>query len=59
MDNSLLDVHEVRNALWLLLGGGLGEEGKEKWLAMRLAEGMSAEEIFADALSYINGQVAT
>ncbi len=49
----------MKAALWLLLGGGLDETGKEKWLSMRVAEGMTAEAIFSDALSYVAGQAAS
>lgn len=56
---ALFSFPDVKAALWLLLGGGLDDEGKETWLSMRLAEGMTTEAIFADALSYIDGQVAT
>lgn len=50
---TLFDTSEVREALFLILGGGLDDAGKMIWLSMRLAEGMNAEDIFADALRYI------
>lgn len=51
---TLFEVPGVKAALWLLLGGGLDDKGKEKWLSMRLDEGMTAEAIFADALAQIS-----
>lgn len=56
---SAATLHPVQQqALWLLLGGGLDEAGKATWLACRFDEGKSVEEIFADALRQMDGQVA-
>lgn len=48
-----------RQALWLLLGGGLDNAGKWKWLDGRLDAGMTIEAIFVSALREMDGMVAT
>jgi hypothetical protein len=57
--STLFDVPAVKEALWLLLGGGLDEEGKEKWLTSNLERGLTEEAIFTLALATVNGMVAT
>jgi hypothetical protein len=57
--STLFDVPAVKEALWLLLGGGLDEAGKEKWLACERIDGYSEAEIFAHALATVGGMEAT
>jgi hypothetical protein len=48
-----------REALKLLLGGGLDEIGKERWIEAAVASGWSVEEMFRRALALMEGMVAT
>lgn len=57
--STLFDVPAVKEALFLLLGGGLDEAGKEKWLAARIDYNVPPDRIFGDALRQIEGMVAT
>jgi hypothetical protein len=57
--STLFDVPAVKEALFLLLGGGLDEAGKEMWLAGLIERGYNEPAIFTLALATVGGMVAT